>query len=207
MFILILLQTFLLEFKIGDFIFQDCDCGPICDAIEEVTESKKGFRFSHVAIIVKDSLGNLVALESNIGGVKEVALKDFLYRYTDSNGKPTVLIGRLKEGYQNLIPASISFLKSKLNAPYDDAFLLDNNSYYCSELLYDAFKFANEGKPFFSLYPMNFKTKKFNQFHNEFKAYYQKLGMPIPQGKLGLNPGSMSREKVFHFYKITSFGY
>jgi hypothetical protein len=31
--------------------------------------------------------------------------------------------------------------------------------------------------------------------------------MPIPQGKLGLNPGSMSREKVFNFYKITSFGY
>jgi hypothetical protein len=163
MFILFLLQSFLLEFKIGDFIFQDCDCGPICDAIEEVTDSKKGYRFSHVAIIVKDSLGNLVALESNIGGIKEVALNDFLYRYIDSNGKPTVLIGRLKEGYQNLIPASISFLKSKLNVPYDDAFLLDNDSYYCSELLYDAFKFANEGKSFFSLYPMNFKTKKSNQ--------------------------------------------
>jgi hypothetical protein len=207
MYFLILLQTLLLEFKIGDFIFQDCDCGAICDAIEEVTVSKKGYRFSHVAIIVKDSLGQFVALESNIGGVKEVPLKDFLYRYVDTNEKPTVLIGRLKDEYQKLIPASVSFLKSKLNIPYDDAFLLENEAYYCSELLYDAFKFANEDKPLFSLFPMNFKTKINNQFHKEFEAYYQELGIPIPQGKLGLNPGSMSREKVFKFYKISSFGY
>lgn len=207
MYFLILLQTLLLEFKIGDFIFQDCDCGAICDAIEDVTLSKKGYRFSHVAIIVNDSLGNLVALESNIGGVKEVSLNDFLYRYIDAKGKPTVLIGRLKEPFQKMIPSSVSFLKSKLNTPYDDVFLLDNDSYYCSELLYDAFKYANGGKPFFSLFPMNFKSKKNNQFHKEFVKYYQKLGISIPQGKLGINPGSMSRETFFNFYKISRFGY
>ena len=56
------------------------------------------------------------------------------------NNNPKVIVGRLKPEYSNLIDDAIIFLKSKLGVPYDDLFLLNNDSYYCSELIYEAFK-------------------------------------------------------------------
>ncbi|MHC4724324.1 MAG: hypothetical protein ACYS9V_08765 [Planctomycetota bacterium] len=39
------------EPKEGDLLFQDLDCGPLCDAIEKVTTGYQGSNFSHVGIL------------------------------------------------------------------------------------------------------------------------------------------------------------
>ncbi len=45
------------HFQLGDLLFQDCQCGPICEAIEDVNEENDKRRFSHMAIVSQDSQG------------------------------------------------------------------------------------------------------------------------------------------------------
>lgn len=49
----------------GDLLFQDLDCGPLCDAIEAVTEGAGGRDFSHVGIVA--AFGDTLAVVEAIG--------------------------------------------------------------------------------------------------------------------------------------------
>jgi hypothetical protein len=198
--LILLFQIF--NFREGDILFQDCDCGAICDAIEEVTISKDKRRYSHIGFVVMDQ-NQLKVIEANTQGVKMVNLDSFINRYHNSKGRPTISVGRLRPGYRSLIASASGFCKSKLGIAYDTVFLLNNNVYYCSELIYDAFKSANNNREFFKLYPMTFKKRGLNQSHPEFKKYYESIGCTIPEGELGLNPGSISRDsriQIHHLY-------
>ena len=62
-------QQLLAQYQEGDLLFQDCDCGAMCDAIESVTFGRNNARFSHIAIVVKDENEQLQALEANVNGV------------------------------------------------------------------------------------------------------------------------------------------
>ncbi|MES2778655.1 MAG: YiiX/YebB-like N1pC/P60 family cysteine hydrolase, partial [Bacteroidota bacterium] len=95
----------------------------------------------------------------------------------------------------------IQFSLQQLGKPYDDPFLYDNGKYYCSELIYDAFAFANNGKPFFQLEPMTFKQPNSTSYFPVWIEYYQKLNIPIPEGKPGINPGGISRSDKIEFLK------
>lgn len=76
---------------------------------------------------------------------------------------------------------------------YDDEFIYDNGKYYCSELIYDIFKEANNGVPVFELEPMTFKSIKSKEYFPVWVDYYKKLNFPIPQDSLGINPAGISR--------------
>lgn len=177
--------------KTGDFLFLDLDCGPLCDAIEAVTPGYKNQKFSHVGMVVfrHDSCLILEAIKTS---VRLTLLTSFL---AYSPKKPVV--GRLKTRYQPLIPAATSFGLSCVGMPYDDAFLPENQKYYCSELLYDAFKSAQKGKPFFPQLPMTFQIPGTNHFFPEWVTYYQQLQMEIPEGKPGCNPGGLLQSGKF----------
>ena len=57
------------EFKAGDLIFQDLQCGPLCDAINAVTKGYQGKDFSHVAIVVNyqyDAAGKAYGLPNHL---------------------------------------------------------------------------------------------------------------------------------------------
>ena len=108
----------------------------------------------------------------------------------------TAQIFRLKLEYRTgefikAISEASKYAKSVLGVPYDDPFILDNGKLYCSELLYECFK---EFHIFDSiLKPMTFKASNSDSFLPAWVEYYEKLGLPIPEGKLGLNPVSLSR--------------
>jgi hypothetical protein len=74
---------------------------------------------------------------------------------------------------------------------YDDAFLYDNGKYYCSELIHDAFKYANKGHSFFGLPPMSFTDPETGKLFPAWEDYYSALGIAIPEGLPGCSPGSM----------------
>ena len=173
-------------YKTGDFIFQDLDCGGLCDAIETVTKSYKDYRFSHIGMVYISDRDTMV-IEAIGKGVKLTPLDSFLSRTVIN------VHGRLKKKYRHLIMGAIDFSLKKLGTAYDDEFLYDNGKYYCSELLYDAFKYANNGHPFFELEPMTFRQPGTNDFFPVWKEYYSKLGISIPEGKPGCNPGGLSR--------------
>jgi hypothetical protein len=191
-------------------LFQDLDSSPLCDAIEIVTPGYNNYNFSHIGIIVE--LGdpncinpnyiyedNIKVLEAIPNKVTTTRLDSFLNRSIDSNKKPKVIVGRLKKRYQYSILDAVNFLKSKIGVEYDHYFIKDNNKYYCSELIYEAF----EKDSVFKLYPMTFIDPITNNTMNLWQEYYNELETKIPEGEPGINPGIMSISeniKIVHKY-------
>lgn len=191
------------ELKPGDILFQDSDCGPFCESIEKVTFGIQGSKFSHVGIVVPAKNNELIVIEAVTAGVVETSLDDFFMRSFDENNNSKVVVGRMKKEHEQLIPEAIEFAKTKLGLAYDEVFDISNNKYYCSELIYDAFKFANNNEPIFQLQPMTYKDPDTNATFPIWKDYFENLKVPIPEGEPGLNPGGMSKSDfigIVHFY-------
>ncbi len=171
----------------GDLLFQDMDCGPICNAIEEVTEGFDGHDFSHIGLVTiqKDSTFIIEAIGKD---VHLTPLAAFLSR---SGNK--VYVGRIKQAYQPLVQKAVKVALRYKGIPYDDVFIYNNKKYYCSEMIYDAFKKANGNKPFFALEPMTFRIPGSDAYYPVWVSYYADLKMDIPEGKPGINPGGISR--------------
>jgi len=184
----------------GDFLFQDLDCGPTCDAIEAVTWGRDSAKFSHIGFVVENK-GELRVLEAISKGVVLTPISEFLARSADSNGSPKVWVGRVKNKYEPILNNVFSIYKKYLGIDYDNEFIYNNGKYYCSELIYDIFKEANNGQPFFSLEPMTFKSIKTGEFFPVWIDYYKKMNIPIPQDSLGINPAGISRSKKIEIVK------
>lgn len=177
----------------GDLLFQDVDCGPFCEAIEKVTEGYDGADLSHVGIVINHKPDGLQIIEATTKGVILTPIKVFLDKSLDENGQSKVLVGRMKERYRSLIPQAKKHAVKLLGKKYDDVFDIKNDTYYCSELVYESFKIANGNEPIFKLYPMTFIDPDTKQTFGIWVDYYKKLEEDIPEGKPGLNPGVMSR--------------
>jgi hypothetical protein len=175
------------NYQTGDLLFQDLDCGEICDAIEAVTQGINDQKFSHIGLVYTRN-DSVYIIEAIGNDVHLTPIVDFLER---SNNP--VVQARVKAPYAKLVPNVIQFALQQQGKPYDEPFLYDNGKYYCSELIYDAFAFANNGKPFFRLEPMTFKKPDSDTYFPVWVTYYEKLGMEIPEGKPGINPGGISR--------------
>jgi len=206
------------QLKVGDILFQDLDSSPLCDAIELVTPGYKNGNFSHVGIIIEGGIPfctnsdsrfeekyfynlneDFKVLEALPGGVQITSIDSFLNRSYDINKNPKVIVGRLKLKYQYTLKDAIPFLKSKIGIGYDEVFLLNNEKYYCSELIYEAF----EKDSIFRLQPMTFLHPETKDTLSIWKEYYSNLRVEIPQNKLGINPGIMSlsdKIEIVHFY-------
>ena len=180
----------------GDLLFQDLDCGPLCDVIERVTMGYEGANFSHVGIVAKDDNGNCVVIEAVSNGVVVTPLGAFLGRSFDTKGRPKVVAGRLKKPYCQLIPSALKEALALKGKPYDKVFAIDNEAYYCSELIYEIFLRANGNNPVFNLQPMTFKDPDTGEMLTAWEDYFSKFGVSIPEGQPGINPGGISCSPV-----------
>ena len=187
----------------GDLLFQDLNCGELCEAIEAVTEGINGKDFSHCAMVVK--INDTLKVVEAIGDHVQVnSLKHFFARSGDTATMQNITVGRVLEEYQPLIAIAALKAQEYVGQPYDDVFLMDNNRWYCSELLFEVFKKANGNKDFFALNPMTFKDPKTNAFFPAWIDYYQQLKQEIPEGKPGINPGLISRSDKIRIVPIQS---
>lgn len=189
--LLLILSIFTVSFgqkkvtlKEGDIIFQAMNCD-LCKAINAVTEGFDGKDFSHLGLIYIQN-DSIYVIEAAGKNVKLTPLEVFKTYTTE-----TMYVGRLKRKFRKYIPKAIEFSLSQMGVPYDEAYLYNNGSYYCSELIYDAFLEAYE-KPFFELTPMTFKEPNTNQYFQVWIDYYGNLKIEIPEGELGCNPGGIS---------------
>ncbi len=180
--------------KEGDLIFQNLNCGPMCEAINEVTTGYQGLKFNHMGLVVIQD-GQTFVIEASGKAVKKTPLDQFLLYSSE-----TMYLARLRQAYSYLIPEAIAFANEQIGIPYDDDFLYDNGKYYCSELIYDAFQYAYK-QPFFTLYPMTYKPLGSNEFFPIWVSYFAALNQAIPEGLPGCNPGGMSTSD-----KITVIG-
>jgi uncharacterized protein YycO len=173
------------ELKNGDFLFQDLDCGALCDAIENATFNDKKYKISHVGIVLIENDSVFVIEAYN--GVTKTPLKNFLNRSKTKENKPRVVISRIKKEYQKYIPDFIFKLKQQIGKEYDTEFKLYNDKFYCSELIFETFLDENN-KPLFSIKPMTFKNKLTGKTDKVWIDYFKKQNIPIPEGELGSNP-------------------
>ncbi len=177
----------------GDLLFQDSNGGALSDAIKDVTTGYANARLSHVGMVAAEPNGHAIVLEAVSRGVVATDLDAFLNKAKDPNGRPRVIVGRLNEPYRRLIPAAIREATALEGKPYDKLFAIDNDAYYCSELIYEVFRRANEGRPVFPLEPMTFKNPQTGQTTPAWTEYFAQLGAAIPEGQPGINPGALSR--------------
>jgi 5'-nucleotidase (lipoprotein e(P4) family) len=179
------------DLRDGDLIFQEWDCGDGCSAIAGVTRSAYQRRLTHCGMFYRDAAGTLRVLEAVSRGVISTELQDFLGRTPEWFGS-RVLVGRTLEGPAQ-IKTALDFALAQLGLPYDEVFEVGNQRWYCSELIDAAFaKATGDSASYFGLAPMTFSGPESPMVLPYWQHYFDSLGLPVPEGKPGINPGSIS---------------
>ncbi len=163
------------QMQSGDLLFVS-DTSGMGQAVKASTGS-----YTHVALVERsgDSLFVIDATQKH-----GVARRPF--EKTFANKMP-VKIYRLTVPFDTA--AVIARAKALIGKSYDNAFLPDNDAYYCSELIQTAFGDLFESKP------MNWRDKEGNLPEYWIK-HFKELGMPVPEGVPGTNPTDMSRSPL-----------
>lgn len=185
----------------GDLIFQEACDGGMNTAIKAATRGIEGYNITHVGIVWQKSPLQYYVIEATHPEVKVTPLQTYLHPKDEC--APRSVVGRLKATYHPLIQPALIQALQKVGKKYDDAFDINNDQYYCSELIYQIFKEANHGQEVFPLVAMTFKSKNTGEFPAYWVEHFQKMGIPIPEGQPGNNPGDMSRSAlldIVHYY-------
>lgn len=186
----------------GDLLFNvQLPDGGLGQAITDVTEGFALQCISHVAIVCKRPDG-LFALEaSGEHGVWLNPINSFIHDADHSaDGAPLVLVGRLKD--RSNIHASVEKALTYLGKAYDKLYLPSDDEIYCSELVQLSYTDL-QGNAVFPQIPMSFHDQS-GQITEFWKSYYKKVGMEVPEGWPGTNPGGISRsDRLDIIYQLT----
>ena len=88
--------------KAGDILFQNLNCGEICEATEEVTKGIDGKDFSHCAFVV--NINDILKVIEAIGETVQVnSLENFFARSGDTAKIENITVERVKHQYEHLI--------------------------------------------------------------------------------------------------------
>ena len=214
----------------GDLIFQEACHGTTEAAIKGVTRSAGGYAFTHVGMVCiregkayvleanvpRVSLTPLEAflmpggvsfeagadgMDAAEAGTADTVAADMFGADTDTTVCPPVsVLARLKPPCRKLIPKALALGMACIGKSYDYGYVLGDSSYYCSELVYQILKDANQGQEVFPLNRMTFKDST-GRTLPDWEAYFERHSMPVPEGEAGINPGAMSRSKVIRLLR------
>lgn len=131
-----------------------------------------------------------VALVERVGDT--VWIIDATQRYGVSR-RPENITRPYPDVYRLTIPFDTAEVIARAHAllglPYDNAFLPDNNAYYCSELIQTVFD------TLFPSQPMNWRDADGN-IPEYWIKHFEKLGIPVPEGVPGTNPTDLSQSLI-----------
>ncbi len=175
----------------GDLIFVEAKQENLSGAINRVTQKSKAENFDHVGIIEISEDGTFVLHASPKRGSNRQPLNEFYNGNLESNQK--MVVYRLKKPYQNSIEPALAKAKTLLGKPYNWSYVLNEESYYCSDFVERAFR----ENSIFETIPMNFKNPETNQIDDFWIDFYKKIDKEVPQDKPGTNPNQLaSSEKL-----------
>ncbi len=184
-------------FQSGDILFQDTECGAVCDAIRGVTEGFRGAEINHCGVYAEAD-GVAYVLEAITPRVVARKAAEFLGRTVDHRGRPRVMVGRINPEHHSLRPAALAWMWAQIGRPYDIAYLPDDRALYCSELVVKGFRHANGGQPFLPEVPMSFRDPVTDEILGSWVVYFERLGMDVPDGVIGSNPATLSLSEKLH---------
>ena len=193
------------EIKQGDLLFQNTGTGEIDNAIKDVTATSFSKNYSHVGIAMQKDKKWFVVEAIPKEGICKTPLMKFLNRNKNKFGKSQTTVARLDSYYEPYISEAIAYGMERINTPYDEVFLWDDTSYYCSELVYKMFSSQDLPKDSipFRIQPMTFNDNTGKPMPS-WVTYYEIRNQPIPEGIEGTNPNLMAsspRIKFIHDYE------
>ncbi|MEO9572247.1 MAG: YiiX/YebB-like N1pC/P60 family cysteine hydrolase [Polaribacter sp.] len=179
--------------KQGDLLFQNTGTGEIDNAIKDVTATSLAKNYSHIGIAMKED-GKWFVLEAiPKEGISKTPINKFLNRNKNKQDKSLTTVARLDSVYQPYISKAIKYGLERIDTPYDEIFLWDDSSYYCSELVYKMFSSQDLSKNAipFPTHPMTFNDSLGKPMQS-WVNYYKTRNQPIPEGIEGTNPNLMA---------------
>ncbi|SHK41621.1 YiiX/YebB-like N1pC/P60 family cysteine hydrolase [Epilithonimonas mollis] len=170
----------------GDLLFVPAADSGLSGAINNVTQTEKKTSYDHVGIVKKEDHRLYVLHASPRGGSQKQKLHAFLKEQTKSGQK--IDIYRLKSEFHSSIPKSVSEAENLIGKPYNFNYILDENSYYCSDFVERAFR----DNQIFQLEPMTFIDPKTNRTNVFWEKFYQDKNIKVPEGEPGCNPNGLA---------------
>ena len=161
----------------GDLLFMS-DESDLSKAIIKTTE-----KYSHVGIYFD---GYIYHASRKLGVAKQ-KLNEYL-----TEEKRNIYIYRYP-----IIDAKIVKERAEkyLGCEYNHSFYPNNGQFYCSQ-------YIAEILPIFDIIPMKFGDGE-KEISDYWKKYYEELGLPVPVGQSGTNPGQLAgSEKLQYIGKL-----
>ena len=188
------------ELKQGDLLFQNTGTDTIENAIKAVTATSMSKNYTHIGMAMQKN-GQWFILEAiPKEGICRTPLKKFLSRNKTKFNKTQTTVARLDRAYQPYISEAIAYGMARINMPYDELFLWDDTSYYCSELVYKMFSSQSlpiDSMPFLT-HPMTFNDSAGKPM-SSWVDYYRNRNHEIPEGNEGTNPNLMASSPHLNF--------
>ncbi|MFU8970854.1 YiiX/YebB-like N1pC/P60 family cysteine hydrolase [Chryseobacterium sp. CY353] len=172
--------------KNGDLLFVTAKEDGLSGAINNVTQKQKNASFDHIGILQKEGKNTFVLHAAPKNGSQKQNLEEFLKDQANDGQK--VIVYRLKPEFQNVIPNAIEKANSMLGKPYNFNYILDENSYYCSDFIERAFRRDH----IFKLEPMTFIDPKTGENNTFWEEFYSRKKLKVPEGELGCNPNGLA---------------
>ena len=167
----------------GDLLFLTGNRSDMENAISASTGE-----YTHVALVECDNADDVWVIEASPKkGVQRISYSQFEREHQLGFFRGSFDVYRLTVPFDTA--AVITHAKSLVGKPYDDAFLPDNDAYYCSELIQVAFGDIFESKP------MNWRDADGN-LPEYWVKHFKKIHMRVPEGIMGTNPTDMSRSPL-----------
>lgn len=196
----------------GDLLFQINRNSAMTSAITAATATNSPFPFSHVAIALgphrdmpNDMRGDSVIEATSAGGVRIVALSDFIHS-SARIGEPPVPTASDSTGYgvvvlrlhdtTSLVHRATLRARTYLGQPYDYSYRPDNGRLYCSELVWESFRTTSD-EHLFQARPMNFRDST-GALPPFWQQLFARLGEPVPEGVPGTNPADLAQDTLLY---------
>ena len=180
------------DLKNGDLLFVTAKSSGLSGAINNVTQKNETESFDHIGLLRKEGAKWFVLHSEPKKGSWKQELPDFIKNQT-ADGQ-TIVVYRLRPPYRPAVNDAIKKAETLLGKPYNDLYILNEQSYYCSDFIERAFR----GDAIFKLEPMTFKDPKTGKVNDFWREFYSAQGVEVPEGKLGCNPNGMaSNPKIF----------
>lgn len=170
----------------GDLVFVTAKSNGLSGAINNVTQKTENASFDHVGIVEKEGKDIFVLHAAPKGGSQKQKLNDFLKEQKNDGQK--VVLYRLKPEFKTGIPEAIKRANSMLGKPYNFNYILDENSYYCSDFVERAFR----NEHIFTLEPMSFLDPKTGKTNIFWEKFYSDKNLKVPEGEPGCNPNGLA---------------
>lgn len=183
---LVACQTPSERLRTGDLLFVGSSEG--AGSMDEAIVASTG-NLTHVAIIQVDKAGMPWVIDATPKrGVSRYPLDSLV----QANPGAAFFVKRLKDttDVSRFVENALRFVGN----PYDLTFLPDNDAYYCSELVREAYR-QTDRSYLFDATPMNFLAPD-GSLPPYWEELFDRLDMPVPQDVPGTNPQDMSQSPL-----------